>query len=410
MALTQGSPLPNITTSQTQQTTAPSWYTDYLSGLAKSVTAQTLGAPATTVDGVTTPAVAPSIDYVGTQPLQQSAFSVAGNIARSYGIDPTTGQPVTTATSTGGATSPGGVQPQGVSGALSNLQNLATQDITAASTPGGKSRIEQFMNPYTTQVVDALGALGKRNIEQYLAPQATAGAVGTGQFGSKRGAEVLGQAINTGLQNLGALQSQALQSGYTEALRAAQAEQDKRLAQNMGYVSAAQTGQNMTLADINALATMGGQQQTIAQNKELFPLQTAITGTQALRGYSVPTGATSSYTGPIPGAYSASPLSQIAGLGSIIAGASDTTLGKAIMTKLGKYFNPTDTTGTSLIANPATEGQPGYGWRYYTDGTAIDPYGNYYYQGEQIYTNPENVTGNAPGGGGWGTDLGQTED
>ena len=67
-----------------------------------------------------------------------------------------------------------------------------------------------YMNPYTEKVVGALDVLGKRNINQYLAPQATAAAVGSGQFGSKRGAEVLGQAINTGLQNLNAAEAQEI--------------------------------------------------------------------------------------------------------------------------------------------------------------------------------------------------------
>ena len=44
MALTQGSPLPNITTNQTQATTAPAWYTDYLSGLASAGNQATQGA------------------------------------------------------------------------------------------------------------------------------------------------------------------------------------------------------------------------------------------------------------------------------------------------------------------------------------------------------------------------------
>lgn len=29
------------------------------------------------------------------------------------------------------------------------------------------------------------------------------------------------------------------------------------------------------------------------------------------------------------------------------------------------------------------------GWRYFTDGTAIDPLGNYYFQGQLIWTNPQ---------------------
>ena len=27
----------------------------------------------------------------------------------------------------------------------------------------------------------------------------------------------------------------------------------------------------------------------------------------------------------------------------------------------------------------------GNGWRYFSDGTAIDPYGTYYYQGQMVY-------------------------
>ena len=368
MSLTEGSPLPNITTNQAQQTTAPSWYTDYLSNLANFVTGQTIGTPAKTVDGVTTAATPGSAQFVGAQPLQQAAFQLAGNLAKSYGIDPatflktgtgastdagtaTTAQPTATGISTDG-----GIQPMGVSGALGNLQNLAKSDITAASTPGGQSRIEEFMNPYTRQVVDTIGQLGQRQINQFLAPSAVGSAVGSGQFGSKRGAEVLGQAINQGLQNVGALQSQALQSGYAQALQAAQAEQDKRLAQNLGYGQLSQLGQGMTLADLNALATMGGQQQTIGQNEKLFPLTAALQGAQAIRGYSVPTGVTSTYTGPIPGAYAASPLSQIAGLGGIIGGISNTPFGSAAGDWLKSIFK---TTPGTIFGNSDSGGSGG---------------------------------------------------
>lgn len=382
MPLTEGSPLPNITTTQSQQTTAPGWYTDYLSNLANFVTGQTTGTPATTVDGVTKAAVPGAAQFVGTQPLQSAAFQLAGNIAKSYGIDPATflqksatgtsadggsniaGNVSSTGVSADAGTVAGGLQPLGIQGALKNIQNLSTADITKAGTEGGQSRIEEFMNPYTRQVVDAIGELGKRNINQYLAPGAVGSAVGSGQFGSKRGAEILGQSINQGLQNIGALQSQALQSGYAQALQAAQAEQDKRLAQNLGYGNLSQVGQGMTLADLNALATMGSQQQTIAQNEELFPLQTALMGAQGIRGYSVPTGVSSTYTGPIPGAYAASPLSQIAGLGSIIGGVSNTPFGKSVGNFLGGLLSNV-TTGTPIsdaqwAANPD--------WAGYGDG------------------------------------------
>ena len=321
MSLMQGSPLPNITTTQNQVTSAPSWYTDYLSDLAKGVTKGVTGAT-----------------YANAQPLQTAAFEKAAKTTNTY--------------------------PGYFDQAMQATSNIGQTDITAKPVDpktgqpiaDGESRIEQFMNPYTTQVVDALGSLGQRNIQQFLAPQATASAVGTGQFGSKRGAEVLGQAINTGLMNTQAAQSQALQSGYTEALRAAQADQAQKLGAANQYGNLATAGQAANLADINALATMGSQQQTINQNQQLFPLTAANLGAQALRGYNVPTTVANTYTGPIPGAYSASPLAQIAGLGSIIGGVSQTKFGDAAGNALSKFFggfggsNPAE--GTALQGNP----------------------------------------------------------
>jgi hypothetical protein len=271
MALEQGSPLPNITTTQGQTTTAPAWYTDYLSGLANTGNQAAQGA-----------------QYAGAQPLQNQAFSqVAQNV--------------------------GNYQP-----ALTAATNLATQ--------AGGSDIAQmagnFMNPYTQRVVDALGVQGRSNIEKYLAPQATAGAVGSGQFGSKRGAEVLGQAINTGLSNLNMAQSQALQTGYTQALQAAQNQVANQLAGSQQLGNLATSQQALGLGDVNALSTLGQQQQAIAQNELLFPLEIANKQAGLLRGYTVPTSVSSTYTGPIPGAYAASPLQQIAGIGSLLGALS----------------------------------------------------------------------------------------
>ena len=287
-----------------QVTSAPSWYTDYLSNLAKGVTTGISGA-----------------SYANAQPLQTAAFEKAATTTNTY--------------------------PGYFDRALQATSNIGQADIvarpvdpvTGLPVEGGKSRVEQFMNPYTTQVVDALGALGQRNIQQFLAPQATASAVGTGQFGSKRGAEVLGQAINTGLANTQAAQSQALQQGYTEALRAAQADQTQKLNAAQQYGSLATAGQAANLADINALATLGSQQQTINQNAELFPLTALNLGAQALRGYNVPTTVDNTYTGPIPGAYAASPLQQIAGLGSIIGGVSNTPFGNTIGKGITNLWN-----------------------------------------------------------------------
>lgn len=38
------------------------------------------------------------------------------------------------------------------------------------------------------------------------------------------------------------------------------------------------------------------------------------------------------------------------------------------------------------IFNTALPGQPGWGWKYYTDGTAIGPDGTYYLNGTKVWS------------------------
>ena len=264
--LFQGSALPNVSTTQTQQTTAPDYYSNYLSNLASQ--------------GQT---AAQNAQYVGPTGLQNQAFSqVAQNV--------------------------GNYQPY--------LNQAASLTGQAAQGPN----VNQFMNPYTQDVVNQIGVLGQRNIQENLAPQATAGAVGTGQFGSQRGAQVLGNTLRDAATNITAQQQQALQQGYTQALQAAQNQQQLGLSAGSQLANLAGQQQNLGLQDINALSTLGAQQQQIAQNQQLFPLQNLTTESNIMKGLTVPTSVSSQYSGPMPGAYQASPLQQIAGLGSTLQG------------------------------------------------------------------------------------------
>ena len=58
---------------------------------------------------------------------------------------------------------------------------------------------------------------------------------------------------------------------------------------------------------------------------------------------------------------------------------------------LGNIFNPTST-GATEIPNTATPGEEAYGWKYYSDGTAISPDGSYY-QGGQLIWSPTMYSG-----------------
>ena len=258
-SLTQGTALPNITTTQAQATATPQFYTDYLNQLA------TQGAGA-----------AQGAQYVGAQPLQTQAFQQVGQNVGNY-------------------------QP-----ALTNATNLA-------SSVGG------------TSLADAIGNYGQANIAANLAPQATAGIVGSGQFGSTRGAQALGQTLSNADLGILAQQQTALQQDQTNKLNAAN---------TLGNL--ATTTQNLGLGDVNALSTLGAQQQTIGQNAQLFPMSQLTAESNLLKGATIPTATSSTYTGPIPGAYNTSPLAQIAGVGSALLGTSGIS---GLSTGLSKLVN-----------------------------------------------------------------------
>lgn len=44
------------------------------------------------------------------------------------------------------------------------------------------------------------------------------------------------------------------------------------------------------------------------------------------------------------------------------------------------------TSWSGEIANNALPGDPGYGWRYFSDGTVIDNQGNYYSGGKMVWS------------------------
>lgn len=312
----------------TTATTTPQFYTDYLNNVAARGTA---GANAA--------------QYVGASPLQQQAFTdVSKNVgnyqpalnaaAQNYGA--------AAGTNITGAANPylqAGTQTSGLSQANPYLQS---------GTSSAADIVGNYMNPYTQSVVDQIRLANQQNIAQNLSPAITAGAVGSGQFGSARGANALALGISNA--NIGALglQNQALQSGYAQALQAAQQqranqlaagqtagtlqnqfntnqvtagqvagntaaqEAANRIAAGTGMMNLGQQQQQSGLADVNALSTLGGQQQTIAQNQQLFPLDVAAKQMGVLSGAQIPTTTVQSMT--------ASPLQTIAGLSTLAGG------------------------------------------------------------------------------------------
>ena len=332
-----------LQSSQTAATLAPTFYTDYLSNLASVGQGQVGINQAGKFDPTL------GAQFADANALQTGAFGDVTKAASAY--QPTLTAAENVLVSARDTTSP-------LSAAGNYLTAAGTNPATAAT---------GYMSPYTTGVVNQIGNLGQRNIMQNLAPQATAGAVGAGQFGSKRGAEVLGQTVQNANRDILGQQATAMEKGYQSALDAAikQNQIQSQLANTAANAASqgqtnltqagqaqgqlASTNQALNLAEINALATLGEQQRTLKQNKELFPLSNLSTLSGMLRGYNVPT--TTKTTAEM------SPLSALAGIGTgaagLFQGSGTGGTGPSLFDNMKKALS-----GANPLAGTALEGNP----------------------------------------------------
>lgn len=295
-----------LQSSQTKATEAPSFYTDYLTNLA------TQGKTA-----------ACEAQYVGAQPLQTQAFQQVCQNFGKYQPAFQTGQEYVGQAA--GQDITGAAAPYLRAGTSASPLCAAKPMIGQAANLNLACLASSYMSPYIKSAVQSMSDIAQRNIRQNLSPMATSAAVGSGQFGSQRGAQVLGQVQEQAQQDLNAQIAQMMNTGYGQALGAAQTKQqalgnlaqqiaEAQRAQNQAQLTAAQTagcaaareaaaqtqaglaagtlgqqGSAANLACINAMATLGGQQQTIAQNEQNYPLTKLQTLSSLLQGYQVPT-------------------------------------------------------------------------------------------------------------------------
>ena len=291
MSLFQGTAPPNVDTTKSTATTAPGYYTDYLSGLAGAGQQGLAKSPAELVAGFS--------------PLQQQAFGNVQNAATSY--------------------MPQMNEAQATAG-------LGAQGIT-------QQNIQNYMNPYAQNVVGEMARLNQQNLNQNLLPNLKAGFVGTGAGGSQRNAGALAQFLAQNQANLTGQQSGELSKGFSTALGAAQqqAQLQNQAAQIQGQLAAQQ--QQLSLAGNNALMGAGAQQQALEQSRINAPLVQAGNVAQLMRGYTIPTTSTEKYSGPAA-AYGPSPLAQIGGLGTVLGSGfnSKSGWGNKLFGKVGNLF------------------------------------------------------------------------
>ena len=272
MALTQGSPLPDITQTTTRTDTAPDYYTNYLQNLSS---AAKTGMGRTAAEGI-----------AGYDPLQTLGY---GNVPDA-------------------------------AGAYKSGLSSATQ--TAKTAAGGldPTRIAALMDPYQKQVVDEMARLQEQNIQRSILPSLKGAFVGRGDLGSSRYAGATGQTLADMQRNLMGQQYGALSQGYGNALKAAMEELQLQNQAAQTQAKLAEMEQSLGLTGAGALTKAGAEKQAYEQAKLDFPMKTATDAAALMRGFQVPTTQTEVFKGPKAGMYQTSPLSNILGVLSTIGG------------------------------------------------------------------------------------------
>lgn len=288
MSLLQGSPLPSIRTTKEVKTTGPDWYDQYL---------QTLAAPGTAALAKTgEQLVAPMTD------LQRAAINLAPTALTNYAkmLEEAGGTAEEAAK---------GITPEMISSYMSPYLRGFT-DETGQVRPG---------------VLDEMSRLSQQNLQRNLMPTLRGAFAGTGGYGSSRMMGALGQMGADVQANLLGAQTKAIQDAYNEAVRTA-GTQSGLLRQ------AAETQRGIASTDIEAAIKaleegygLGTKQQQFEQAKIMAPLTAAGTAANVFANLKVPSTVSEEAFGPIPGAYSTSPLAQVAGLGTLFASGRDGT-------------------------------------------------------------------------------------
>jgi hypothetical protein len=292
-SLFQGDAPPNVQSTRETAAVAPQYLTDYLSQLATQGQ-QSLGVK----DPVTGLYTSPTQEQLTTAgapyvaPLSQLQKDAATNAATD----------------------------------LYRYQNPMDQAYETGQQATGVSQedISKFYNPYEAAVVGGMGAQSAANVQRNLMPQLKAGFVGSGALGSSRYANALGQTVGDANQTLLQEQNKYRATGYQSALDAALREMSgqTQATQALGTLGAQE--QQAATTGLKTQADIGAIEQ--AQNQALInaPTQNASNVAQILRGYTYPTVTTEKYNGPAS-SYGPSVLSQIGGLGSLLASGTNST-------------------------------------------------------------------------------------
>lgn len=233
--LTDGAPIPASSGVVNKTTTAatPDWYTNYAKDL---------------LSGQQNISTTPYQTYQGPRIADFTA-------AQQQGM----GQTINAA----GLAAPVIQQATGVAqGQIGQSGLSAAQPYLTAAGQNAYGNVGNYMNPYNDAVTNRIAELGVRTLNEKILPGINDQFISSGQPGSSRNAEMFGRAARDTGESILAQQNAALQTGYTGALTASQADlqRQSQLAQTAGNLGTA--GVTSGLDTAKTLAELGSQAQT----------------------------------------------------------------------------------------------------------------------------------------------------
>lgn len=265
---------------------------------------------------------------------------------------------------------------QGIAGLTiptEQMQAFTPQQFTAADA-------QRLMNPYLTAALQPQLDEAQRQSQIQNLQNRTA-LTKAGAFGGGRGALMESENQRNLLSNMANITGQGYKTAYDQAMAQFNREQDQGL-------QATTAAQNYGLAALGKQAELGQQERAIEQEgitadlnqfkeERDYPYKQVQYMQSLLQG--------------LPLAAQTYSYSQPSALSNILSSSG------GIMDLYDRLFSGANSSSggadtVTQISNPSAPGSESYGWQYFSNGTAIDPQGNYYYQGNKVWspttTNP----------------------
>ena len=158
--------------------------------------------------------------------------------------------------------------------ALSDRAINAANPYLEQASRSSVSDVDQYMNPYQTNVLDAIAQQGERNLTENLLPAVSDSFIKAGQFGSRNMGEFGSRALRDTQESILREQAPLLQQGYNQALQASAADKSRQgtLAGTAGSVAG---------ADLSRVLQGGSQYANIGQTTGQLTNQDAARKIQA---------------------------------------------------------------------------------------------------------------------------------